>query len=283
MKKERIIINLLTFLLTFIIFTISASNIITVKAVCTVGVCDERNLDGPCCAKSGENGEPDINGYCARSTSGSGFKCIAYGGGDGGGGGGTGLGGGNGTAVNVKCDCTTEFGACGDKFGKTNIQWRECKQKAKGAETCKVRVGLKLYQTQACDAGTTGTPTPTETVPAPTDNLNCKCNALENCKTACTFKKFSDVTTYSDPIKCGLADIVFQTAPTADNKTSWCRAEKRTKGDANLDNNVTVLDYYYFVLANSGAKIPASINPDFNGDNVVDTKDRDIIVKSLIP
>lgn len=282
MRKERIIVNLLTFLLTFIIFTISVSNIITVNAACTVGVCDERNLDGPCCAKSGVGGEPDINGYCARSTSGSGFKCIAYGGGGGGGGGSGGGGGGSGT-VNLKCTCTGDFGTCGDKFGKTNIQWRQCAKKVNGPETCNWRVGTKLYQTKACDAGTTGTPTPTETVPTPTDNPNCKCNSLKNCTTQCQFDKFSDVTTYSNTIKCGLADTVFQTAPTADNKTGWCRAEKRTKGDADGDGTVTFKDYFYYVTAKLGFKIPATVNPDFNGDDAVNAEDGVIIIKSLKP
>jgi len=156
------------------------------------------------------------------------------------------------------------------------------KAKANGTETCNLRVGLTLYQTKACDAGTTGTPTPTETVPTPTDNPNCKCNALKNCTTQCQFDKFSDVTTYSNTIKCGLADSGFQTVPTADNKNSWCRVEKRTKGDADGDGSVTFKDYFYYVTAKLGFKIPPTINPDFNGDNVVDTKDREIIIKSLL-
>lgn len=129
---------------------------------------------------------------------------------------------------------------------------------------------------------TPGGPTPTA-VPTPTDNPNCKCNALKNCTTQCQFDKFSDVTTYPNTIKCGLADSVFQTVPTTDNKNRWCRAEKRTKGDADGDGTVTFKDYFYYVTAKLGFKIPASVNPDFNGDNVIDTKDRDIIIKSLLP
>ena len=229
------------------------------------------------CSENG-SGEAISGGCCILRTE----TCTFGNGGGGGGGGGAGLIGGNGTTVNVKCTCTTDFGACGDKFGKTNIQWRTCKAKANGTETCNLRVGLTLYQTKACDAGTTGTPTPTETVPTPTDNPNCKCNALKNCTTQCQFDKFSDVTTYSNTIKCGLADSGFQTVPTADNKNSWCRVEKRTKGDADGDGSVTFKDYFYYVTAKLGFKIPPTINPDFNGDNVVDTKDREIIIKSLL-
>ena len=192
--------------------------------------------------------------------------------------------GGKGQAVNIKCNCTTEFGACGDKFGKTNIQWRQCTRKNTGTETCNWMQGLKYYQYKDCETGPTVTPGgPTLTPTLPPDDPNCKCNALKNCTTQCQFDKFSDVTTYSNTIKCGLADTGFQTAPTSDNKNSWCRAEKRTKGDAELDKSVTVKNYFYYVTAKLGFKIPPTVNPDFNGDNVVDTKDRDIIIKSLIP
>jgi hypothetical protein len=40
-------------------------------------------------------------------------------------------------------------------------------------------------------------------------------------------------------------------------------------------------DYYYFVSAINGGKIPPSVNVDFDGDGMVSTYDRPIIIRSL--
>ena len=128
---------------------------------------------------------------------------------------------------------------------------------------------------------TPGGPTPTVGAPTPTVNPDCKCNALNTCNNKCTFEKYDDVT-YNANIKCGLSKNMFQSNPTDADKNAWCRAALRTKGDADGDGTVTFKDYFYYVTAKLGFKIPATVNPDFNGDNVVDTKDREIIIKSLL-
>ena len=130
----------------------------------------------------------------------------------------------------------------------------------------------------------TGTPTPPAATPTP--NPDCGCTSTGVCRgnysaTACQFDKFEGVT-YSSPIGCKLDNNMFQTAPTTQNKIEWCRYYLKTKGDADGDGTVTFKDYFYYVTAKLGFKIPPTVNPDFNGDNVVDTKDRDIIVKSLL-
>jgi len=107
------------------------------------------------------------------------------------------------------------------------------------------------------------------------------CGCLDgSCSTICTLEKFSDIT-YSTPLKCALADSLFSTPQT--NKTAWCKAPKRTKGDANGDGVINMLDYFYYVAAASGGKIPLAVNPDFNGDGVVNVSDIAIILKSLNP
>ncbi|MFA6081466.1 MAG: hypothetical protein WC741_03600 [Patescibacteria group bacterium] len=176
-------------------------------------------------------------------------------------------------AVSVKCNCTNAYGACGSNFGKTNIQWRQCA--FAGAQTCNWHIGTTLYQYRSCDTNPTATP-------APTGNPNCICNAQGSCTTQCQFNKFTDITTYSNPIKCGLAGSLFQSVPTADQKTGWCQAGMRTKGDADGNGNASLKDYFYYVAAKAGAKIPPTVNPDFNGDNLIDQKDREIIIKSIM-
>jgi len=141
----------------------------------------------------------------------------------------------------------------------------------------------------------TNTPTPTNT-PIPTPNLSCVCRVDGSCSLECNtaYQKYSATelpgVVYGDPIKCTLATSFFQTTPTQTDKDNWCRTINRTKGNANsdTDNNGTIdnliinlSDYYYYVTAVIGGKIPPKVNPDFNGDGEVGIQDRKIILKSL--
>ncbi len=142
--------------------------------------------------------------------------------------------------------------------------------------------------TQACPTATPGTPTntptPTSTVPTPTVNPACVCGTGDLCDaTNCTFDKFSAPITYTNPIKCLLSDSLFPTPPSAANKTSWCQRGIRTKGDADGNAIINNTDYFYYVAAVMGGKIPLTVNPDFNGDGEVGAADRVIIIKSLSP
>lgn len=190
--------------------------------------------------------------------------------------------------ASVKCNCTTAFSACGNYFGQTNVKRRTCTAIMTGSQTCTVATaGPTFWQVVTCTA--VGTPTPTLTggmtgtpTPTPTTNPNCRCiTSLNNCSpTACNFNKFSDLT-YTYPIKCNLASSLFASLPTATNKNDWCKAKNKTRGDADLNGIINLKDYFYYVAAKSGAKIPPTVNPDFNGDNAIDNKDGVIIIKSL--
>ena len=116
--------------------------------------------------------------------------------------------------------------------------------------------------------------------PTPTPKPGCICNTSNNCSTACFFDKFSKVN-YASPIKCNLSGI-FTTAPTAAQKTSWCRTYLKTKGDADSDGKANFLDYFYYVAARSSAKVPPTVNVDFDGNGLITTADRDIIIKSIL-
>lgn len=185
-------------------------------------------------------------------------------------------------AVSVKCNCTGNFSACGNYFGQTNVQRRSCAKVANGNQTCTVATAnpVTFWQVAACVTDPTATPIISGT-PAPTGNPNCKCSAQGNCTTQCQFNKFTDIATYSNPIKCGLPNGRFQSVPTANQKNDWCRSEMRTKGDADGNGRAALRDYFYYVAAVHGDKIPPTVNPDFNGDNMVNGKDRAIIIKSL--
>jgi hypothetical protein len=120
--------------------------------------------------------------------------------------------------------------------------------------------------------------------PPPTPNPNCTCQDDGTCSTNfCTFDKFDSPITYNNPIKCVLADSLFPSPPTSANKISWCQAGKRTKGDADGNGVVDTTDYFYYVAAVNGGKIPTTVNPDFNGDGEVGAADRAIVIKSLTP
>jgi len=73
--------------------------------------------------------------------------------------------------------------------------------------------------------------------------------------------------TYTKPPKCGVIANIYQSTPSETDKLNWCKYYLRVKGDANGDGVVNFLDYFYYVSVKSAAaKIPASINIDFNGD-----------------
>jgi len=117
------------------------------------------------------------------------------------------------------------------------------------------------------------------TVVTPTINPACTCGTGDLCNTNCTF----DPPIPNNPMKCSLSDSLFPTVPSAANKTSWCQANKRTKGDADGNGSINAVDYFYYVAAVNGGKIPVTVNPDFNGDGEVGAADRTIIIKSLTP
>lgn len=122
--------------------------------------------------------------------------------------------------------------------------------------------------------------------PTPTPNTLCTCSTANVCNaTYCKFDRFPTPTgtvksfTYPAAINCGYSN--FQSAPSTDQKNIWCRSYYRTKGDANGDGKANLLDYFYYVAARSGAKIPVNVMPDFNGDNFISDIDKNIIIKSL--
>ncbi len=187
--------------------------------------------------------------------------------------------------------------------------WSKCsKSCGGGTETRKNDCGTKQTKkcnTQSCvpktptPPKTTATPIPTATPvpltvtpipptatpipPTATPVPGCLCNTNGVCATVCAFDKFDPPVTYTDPIKCNLSTSLFATAPSEDNKTSWCQATKRTKGDADGNGVINNADYFYYVAAVNGGKIPVTVNPDFNGDDEVGAADRTIIIKSLNP
>jgi hypothetical protein len=116
--------------------------------------------------------------------------------------------------------------------------------------------------------------------PTPTPNLVCICQTSGICSNQCSFDKLTGVT-YPSSIKCNLSSSFFSESPSVLNKNNWCQRSNKTKGDANGDNKINYLDYFYYVSAVSGGKISPSVNPDFNGDGVINTLDRQIIVKTL--
>lgn len=151
---------------------------------------------------------------------------------------------------------------------------------------CVVKFNITLASPTATPVPPTNTPTPTSTVPTPTINPACVCGTGDLCDaTNCTFNKYtsSDIPgiTYNDPLKCSLSPLLFPTPPS--DKTSWCRRSMRTKGDADGNGIINTADYFYYVAAVNGGKIPVTANPDFNGDGEVGANDRTIIIKSLNP
>jgi len=121
--------------------------------------------------------------------------------------------------------------------------------------------------------------------PTPTINPNCTCtNTGCSAASVCFFDYHdeSGIQPYTKPPKCGLADSLFQSVPTADQKKSRCQGFLRTKGDADGNGKIDLVDYFYYVAIKSGSKIPATVYPDFNGDNEISKDDRSVIMKTLI-
>lgn len=119
--------------------------------------------------------------------------------------------------------------------------------------------------------------------PTPTPNSSCTCSTAGVCANTCFFDKFTKDITYSNSIKCNLGNDLFRSPPTAIDKTNWCQAYYRTKGDANGDGRANFIDYFYYVGARYGAKLPPTVNVDFNGDGFISSEDRKILIKSLKP
>jgi len=151
----------------------------------------------------------------------------------------------------------------------------------------------------------TKTPTPTKTpiptatpappggatlTPTPTINPSCVCSS-NSCHSSCSFNKRPEAifsSYYKDPLGCNLPveSPQYASTPNVDNKNSWCQRSLRTQGDADGKadaggNYVTNTDYFYYVAAVNGGKIPATVNPDFDGDGSVSNRDREIIIKTL--
>lgn len=130
-------------------------------------------------------------------------------------------------------------------------------------------------------AATTTTIYTTDLIPTP--NPACVCTTGDVCANVCFYDKYASGVTYNSPIKCGLSSSIFSNAPTAVNKNNWCRYYLKTKGDANGDGKVNMMDYFYYVAASFGAKLPPSVNVDLNGDGFISSIDRAILVKTLKP
>lgn len=108
----------------------------------------------------------------------------------------------------------------------------------------------------------------------------CICKEDGTCDNSCNFEKLNN-TNYSTPIKCSLSSSIFPTPLSADDKNNWCKRSKRTKGDANGDGQIDDLDYYYYVQASNQGSLPSNINPDFNGDGLINSDDRMIVIKTI--
>lgn len=116
--------------------------------------------------------------------------------------------------------------------------------------------------------------------PTPTINVNCKCTTNNSCSTVCFFDKFSGIS-YFSPRKCKVINGIYKSNPSDNQKTNWCRYYLLSKGDANGNGKINFVDYFYYVQVKSGGKVPQSVNIDFDGNGIVDSKDRNIIIKSL--
>jgi hypothetical protein len=118
----------------------------------------------------------------------------------------------------------------------------------------------------------------------PTSNSACLCTTAGVCSTSCFYNKFINPTgfNYSTLIKCNFGSNTYTEAPSSTHKNKWCQFYYKTKGDADGDGKVTFKDYFYFISAIYGAKLPPLINVDFDGDGyITNISDRAIIIKSL--
>jgi len=124
---------------------------------------------------------------------------------------------------------------------------------------------------------------PTKPPATLTSTINLMCVFSNNrCDSSCVFSKQPGAN-YPNPLSCSLSSSLFSAVPTQDDKNNWCRRSERTKGDADGNGVVEMLDYYYYVGVVNGGKIPANVNPDFNGDGEVGRADREIVIKTLNP
>jgi hypothetical protein len=113
----------------------------------------------------------------------------------------------------------------------------------------------------------------------PTISPNCGCENNQ-CSSQCSFSKYAD-TNYANPVKCTLSSSFFANEPSAQDKSQWCQRPLRTQGDVDGNGIINTIDYFYYVAAVNGGKIPPNVNPSVNGDGEVGRADRDIIVRSL--
>lgn len=180
------------------------------------------------------------------------------------------------------------FTACTNFNGYPNSKRRTGTLSTATTTTKCQKAGTTYYNFVACPTATktptptgpTKTPTPTKK-PTPTVNPLCVCNAQNVCTTQCYFSKYTGIT-YTTPPKCNLtsSSTLYPSTPSAANKTDWCRRSYKTKGDADGNDIINKMDYFYYVAAVNGGKIPVTVNPDFNGDGEVGVADRAIIIKS---
>jgi len=136
---------------------------------------------------------------------------------------------------------------------------------------------LSATPTSTPSATPTASPTPT-----PTINPNCKCKTDKVCAAQCDFDYYpaSSGISYTKPLKCGLTDDLFTATPSATDRNHWCLS-LRAKGDSDGSGTVNTVDYLYYISGVVGRKLPPSVNPDFDGDNLVSNADRNIIIKTL--
>ena len=139
------------------------------------------------------------------------------------------------------------------------------------------------------------TPTPGAGTPTTPPSDTCMCDSNGTCNNKCGFDYYPVLNSwfnesgellrreiyYSSPIKCSLSSEYFTSEPELQDKNTWCNRDKRTKGDADGDEDITSIDYFYYIRALNKGKIPASVNPDFNGDGEISEKDKDVILKAL--
>lgn len=130
---------------------------------------------------------------------------------------------------------------------------------------------------QRCCSGCPTSPTNT---PVPTQSAGCVCQSDGTCASSCPVYQSANRLSvsgidYASPYKCTLNQTnQWLSAPTVDNKNSFCTRVLRTKGDANGTDGVDeLIDFGYYFRAVIGAKLPPGVNPDFDGDGVISNDD----------